>query len=92
MDWGQIKTNVANLGIVALLSFAVGVLFANGETAGMNNEVADLKRTVGDDGKRLGAIETRDKTEREFLNCVQLALQSLRQGARTEQVCQLRAE
>jgi hypothetical protein len=92
MDWGQIKTNLANLAIVALLSFAVGMLFAQGENARMGKQMDGLERDVEGAIKRLDNVERRGASRGEFLNCVQLALQSLREGNRTDRVCELKGE
>ena len=92
MDWQAIKTNIANLAIVALLSFAVGVLFASGEAARVATKVDGLERDVREDGKRIDNIERKGTNRAEFLNCVQMALQSLREGNRTDRVCELMGE
>lgn len=92
MDWGQIKTNLANTGIIAILAFAIGVLFTSAQTRGTANELSELRRSIAEHDKRLDRNDAHNNSEREFSNCVQLALQSLRQGAKNEQVCQLKAD
>ena len=54
--------------------------------------LARLERDVREDGKRIDNIERKGTNRAEFLNCVQMALQSLREGNRTDRVCELKGE
>lgn len=85
MDWTAIRNDIAGKAVFGILALAVGFLFGTNETAKLGNDLKSVSAEVS-------TLKANDKARHEFLNCVQLALQSLRQGVRTEQVCQLKAE
>ena len=85
MNWEAIRTNLATSAVIAVLSVATGYLFGTNQTAAIANDVAHVKGEVV-------TLKSNDKSQREFLNCVQLALQTLSEGVRKSRVCELRVE
>ena len=85
IDWGAIKTNLASGAIIAILGSLAGFLLGTSQTNVIASDVVRLKEEVS-------TLKANDKTKREFLNCVQLALERLNNGIKAGAVCELKAE
>ena len=85
MNWDTIKTNLGSSAVIAALSVATGYLFGTNQTAVLANDVTSVKSEIV-------TLKTNDKAQRQFLNCVQLALQTLSEGSGKSRVCELKVD
>ncbi len=85
MNWEAIRNDIAGKAVFGVLALAVGFLFGTNETAKLANDVQTVRGEVS-------TLKANDKAQREFLNCVQLALQTLSEGVGKSRVCELKTE
>ena len=85
MNWEAIRNDIAGKVVFGVLALAVGFLFGTNETAKLANDVQTVRGEVL-------TLKANDKAQRDFLNCVQLALQTLSEGVGKSRVCELKAE
>ena len=85
MNWEAIRNDIAGKVVFGVLALAVGFLFGTNETATLANDVQTVRGEVT-------TLKANDKAQREFLNCVQLALQTLSEGVGKSRVCELKTE